>query len=76
MTKYILFSFLSDYDVPATLVSVPYNSESERDYLLLLLRTGGSRDEADQTCLDLIYNYPSLLSPILMWNVTHFVQQD
>lgn len=76
MKKYILFSFLSDYDVPPTLVQVPYVTDEQREYLLDLLKTGGSRSSDDMAYLDLIYELPSLASPIELADLTHFVQQD
>ena len=76
MAKYILFSFLADYDVDATLVGVVYGTDEQRDYLLDLLKTGGTRKGDDRDYMDLIYELPGLASPIDLKGFTHFVQQD
>ena len=76
MAKYILFSFLPDYDVEATLVAVVYGTDEQRDYLLNLLKTGGSKEGDDMAYLELICELPGLASPIDLDGFTHFVQQD
>ena len=76
MSKYILFSFVPDYDVEATLVAVVYGTDEQRDYLLNLLKTGGSMIGDDRDYLDLIYELPNLVSPIDLRDFTHFVRQD
>ena len=76
MAKYILFSFLPDYDVEATLVAVVYGTDEQRDYLLNLLKTGGSMIGDDRDYLELICELPGLTSPIDLDGFTHFVQQD
>lgn len=75
MYKYVLVSFIPNYQEAPAHVSVPIESEEQRDVLIQILLKKTPRTEHEQLLVDRIHARQYLNMPVDLERFTHFVQE-